>query len=326
MLQFETCVTNVSRSDEEWIVTSCYLPTQEIHTEKYDAVFVCNGHYSIPEMPKFPGLEVFKKNKPDDVVIHTVKYRSPLHYKDKNVLIIGGGPSAQDISIDIASEAKLVYISHHVNVLLSVKFPDNIVHKPDIEYFTENGAVFTDGSSSHIDRVLLATGYRYNLDFLDDSCGVWVEDYGYVTPLYKQLINISQPTMAFIGLPFRTFIFPLFETQVKCMIKILSGKVSLPDRGEMYKDRRKEEENGKSKGIPKRKYHNLASRVRQYMNELYELGKLEPLEEVVFGIYEKTMALRKIDLVDYRNHKFRIKDSENFEVFHVGQSVGKTQC
>lgn len=62
-------------------------------------------------------------------------------------------------------------------------------------------------------HLLGLSGYYYDFPFLDETCDIAVDD-NYVRPLYKQMINIKHPTMAFIGIPFRSFIFPLFEIQV----------------------------------------------------------------------------------------------------------------
>uniref|UniRef100_A0A0V0GBF9 Flavin-containing monooxygenase n=1 Tax=Triatoma dimidiata TaxID=72491 RepID=A0A0V0GBF9_TRIDM len=313
-IKFETEVTKVSRIMEEWELIACHFPTNQITKVKYDVIFVCNGHYSVPQIPHFNGLENFKRKKGENRVIHSIKYRRPEMYEGLQVLIIGGGPSAVDISIDISSAAKYIYLSHHIDELKNSKMPANIIHKPDIDCFYDDGVTFIDGTYSQIDRVILGTGYRYNLDFLDDTCGLWIEDHMYVTPLYKQLISISNPTMAIIGLPFRTFIFPLLETQVKCMIQILNGHATLPSAVEMHKERQLNEQNFELKGIPKRKYHNIAGLVRQYVSELVALGNLEPLKEVLFNMLEKNMSIRKEDLVGYRNYKFTIVDTENYKV------------
>ena len=50
------------------------------------------------------------------------------------------------------------------------------------------------------EAVILATGYHYNFPFLDPKCGVKVEN-RVVQPLFKHLISIANPTLAFVGLP-----------------------------------------------------------------------------------------------------------------------------
>ena len=68
------------------------------------------------------------------------------------------------------------------------------------------------------EAVILATGYHYNFPFLDPKCGVKVED-RVVQPLYKHLISIANPSLAFVGLP----------VQVVCKFNISDTKFSLPD-------------------------------------------------------------------------------------------------
>ena len=49
----------------------------------------------------------------------------------------------------------------------------DLTAKPDVVALTERGARFTDGSEEDVDLVLLATGYRYLLPFLDESLLTW---------------------------------------------------------------------------------------------------------------------------------------------------------
>ncbi len=58
------------------------------------------------------------------------------------------------------------------------------------------------------------TGYEYYFPFLDDSCGIETVEKKIIRPLYKQFLNIEHPSMCFIGLLQKTFVFPLFDLQV----------------------------------------------------------------------------------------------------------------
>lgn len=70
-----------------------------------------------------------------------------------------------------------------------------------------------DQSFVTADAFMFCTGYRYNFPFLDESCGIKVDD-NYVTPLYKHLINIDHSTMCIVGIPTIVIPFPLFHAQV----------------------------------------------------------------------------------------------------------------
>ncbi|MFT4009339.1 MAG: amino acid permease [Nocardioidaceae bacterium] len=49
----------------------------------------------------------------------------------------------------------------------------DLVAKPDVDHLTPTGAVFTDGSSVEVDEVLLATGYDYQVPFVDRDLFEW---------------------------------------------------------------------------------------------------------------------------------------------------------
>lgn len=50
---------------------------------------------------------------------------------------------------------------------------------------------------------------------LSVDSGIHVEE-NYVQPLYKHIINIEHPTMAFIGIPTTLIPYPFMDLQVKC--------------------------------------------------------------------------------------------------------------
>lgn len=56
-------------------------------------------------------------------------------------------------------------------------------------------------------------GYTYKYPFLSSDCGIKVED-NVIKNLFKHMINIEYPTMAFIGVPRNTTGFYLFDFQV----------------------------------------------------------------------------------------------------------------
>lgn len=55
-------------------------------------------------------------------------------------------------------------------------------------------------------------GYNYSFAFLSTDCGIHV-DRKSIQPLYRQILNIKYPTMAFIGIP-ESAIITTFDVQV----------------------------------------------------------------------------------------------------------------
>lgn len=155
------------------------LPTNKIETFVFDAIFVCNGHNSVPFTPDFDGVNEFQAHH-----MHSHDYRradafkgSIIHFKmelshieitsklqsinftfpDKIVLIIGGGPSGVDLTFAIAEHAKTVIFSHHTHNQNHV-YPANVIRRGTIRKFTRNGAIFDDGHEIGISDVIFCTG------------------------------------------------------------------------------------------------------------------------------------------------------------------------
>lgn len=74
---------------------------QEMEEHIFDAVFVCNGHFTVPRTPSF--AEKYKKP-----AIHCHYYRRPSDYNGKTVAVVGAGPSGCDICLQLAECAKKV--------------------------------------------------------------------------------------------------------------------------------------------------------------------------------------------------------------------------
>ena len=82
--------------------------------------------------------------------------------------------------------------------------------------------------------------------------------------LHKDIFYIPDPTLIFIGIPFFTATFSLFEFQAIVVASVLTGKASLPTGEEMkreYRQRLQEKGTGTM-------FHSLKDREVEYVNEL----------------------------------------------------------
>ena len=78
-----------------------------------DCLVLGVGLASFPFIPIIKGLEEFKGE-----VIHSIKYKNPHLYKNKNVLIVGAGNSAAEISYELSEEGidTTIYIKNGANI------------------------------------------------------------------------------------------------------------------------------------------------------------------------------------------------------------------
>ena len=77
--------------------------TQERRTEAFDALVVCNGHYSEPRIPAIPGSREFPGRQ-----LHTHNFRENSGFAGQTVVVMGASASGQDIAREIAEVAKTV--------------------------------------------------------------------------------------------------------------------------------------------------------------------------------------------------------------------------
>ncbi|KAI7742065.1 hypothetical protein M8C21_030071, partial [Ambrosia artemisiifolia] len=179
---------------------------------------------------------------------------------DQIVVVIGSGPSAVDISREIAMVSKEVHMSSRsplVKVAKSDKF-NNMWQHSKINCISEDGWItFQDGFSTDADIILHCTGYKLHLPFLKTNGMVIVEDKR-IGPLYKHVFPPQlAPRLSFVGIPERSYPFIITECQSRWIAYTLSAKVSLPSEDEMLNEIEKHYKEMKEKGLPEHSTHQL---------------------------------------------------------------------
>lgn len=288
------------------VIVKNLLSTAGYETLLFDAIFVCNGHFTTPFYPNLKGFEIYSGKQS-----HSHEYRKAEKFTHKTVLVIGGGPSGVDISQDIVKCAKKVFWSHH---LTSQKIfgIENFIQKPDVSQLTENGAEFVDGSIEEIDEIVYCTGYKFTFPFLSVDCGITTDE-NYVRPLYKHCININYPTMAFIGLHSQVCPFQLFDLQVRFFLTFLTSQKLFLSKDEMIKDTEFDMSERWKRGLSKKKAHSLGKIYQEkYFADLASTAQIDPIKPVILKIYNESHQHKSQDFHSYRQYNFIILDDENF--------------
>nr|XP_023025798.1 senecionine N-oxygenase-like [Leptinotarsa decemlineata] len=269
----------IPSNDKRWNLELTDLKTRENIKNEYDAVFVCVGNYSVPSVPKLEGITSFQGS-----VIHSHDYRNPKSYKNKTVLIIGSGPSGIDIAKLVSSVADKTILSHRSELHPSWKISEEIAIKPEVRQFKPRSVIFHDASEEEIDDVIFCTGYKYSYPFLSPECGIEVEN-NWVKYLYKHVINIEHPTMAFIGVPFRIFPFPIFGIQVRFFLSYLDGNISIT-KEEMMEEVMEYMKRKQQLGIPLHQTHLLGLFQGEYMEDIADTAKIKRVPPVYVKMYK----------------------------------------
>jgi ACS family pantothenate transporter-like MFS transporter len=211
------------------------------------------------------------------------------------VLLIGAGVSSTDIAKELGPIAQRIYQSSRsgdfdlpahllpenasrVGPVTAFDFPNNQRGHGDLrdeEPLPLKATIASGEQLCDIDYVILCTGYMFSLPFLkefhndqlapeeaDDK--VLVTDGRQIHNLYKDIFYIPDPSLIFIGVPFYTATFSLFDFQALIVSAVLSGRAKLPSEHEM---RAQYDARVSVKGYG-RHFHSLREREEEYVNEL----------------------------------------------------------
>ena len=263
----------------------------------FDAVVVCNGHYSEPRVPRFPGAETWPGTQ-----MHSHNYREPegraFSFRGKRVVVLGAAASGEDLSREIASVAAEVTLASRgfappkdasSGDFPLDSYPRNMRRAPGITALLPetSGVAFEDGSARHdVDVVLYATGYRVTFPFFASFDGEEEQEEqasasdsesrlaprsvdNRVAPLFEHVFPpASGPSLSFIGLPWKVVPFPQFEAQARWVARALSGAAALPGRAEMASRAAAAEAADRGAGVADRHAHRMGNAQFAYNDRL----------------------------------------------------------
>ena len=269
----------VSKTDEE----------RSNERSVFDAVVVCNGHYSEPRCPTISGSDAWPGTQ-----MHSHNYRTPegerFSFRGKSVVVLGAMASGEDLSREIASVAKHVTLASRGFVKPSDasrgdfpldSYPENMSRAPGIAALLPetSGVLFEDGSVAHdVDVVLYATGYHVTFPFFASFHEETFHEEilvprafdNRVAPLFEHVFPpASAPSLSFIGLPWKVVPFPQFEAQARWVAKTLSGAAQLPGRREMAETAKAAERADLENNVADRHAHRMGDAQFAYNKRLY---------------------------------------------------------
>jgi hypothetical protein len=97
-IRFNTKVHKAIPIDNKWKIFF------EDSSEDFDYLVVANGHHWSPRIPNFDGNF-------SGELMHSHQFKNNEYFKDKSVLVVGGGNSACDIAVEVSRVAKKTSIS-----------------------------------------------------------------------------------------------------------------------------------------------------------------------------------------------------------------------
>ncbi|MDE0444075.1 MAG: FAD-dependent oxidoreductase [Gammaproteobacteria bacterium] len=282
-------VRNVVRGDG-WLVDG----------ERFDAVAVCNGHFSEPRVPELPGLADFP-----GVALHSHNYRRPDAFAGKRLVVLGSSVSGGDLSSELAQVAEVFFSGRLFENRPPLSEQAGPIRRcPPIAHFDGSDVVLTNGERiREVDAILFCTGYWYRFPFLA-SDWVSVGD-NWVKGLYRQVVAVEDSSLAFIGLPFRIVPFPLFQRQARWWARSLAGRFTLPDLDDRRRDHCDEVARLRSEGVAERHFHRLEDAQIGYMNRLAEQCGDRAVPDWFVALWREHNANARRHPKDYRDRPLR---------------------
>lgn len=229
-IRFSTAVRSVRENDDSsFAVTTHDHTTDTITTENFDWVVVASGHFSVPNMPSYPGYDTFSGR-----ILHAHDFRDALEFADKDVMIIGASYSAEDIGSQCWKYgAKSVTVSSR-NGPIGYDWPDNWEEKPILSHVDKDIVHFTDGTSRHIDAIISCTGYLHHFPFMDAPLRLVTGNRLWTPDLYKGVVFEPNNQIFYLGMQDQYYTFNMFDAQAWFARDVMLGRIELPSADDQH--------------------------------------------------------------------------------------------
>ncbi|KAI1878457.1 uncharacterized protein JN550_000639 [Neoarthrinium moseri] len=241
LVSYNTTVEKAEKVGAEWKITLRKEAEAKDYwwVEWFDAVVVASGHYSVPYIPRIPGLEEFAAARPGSV-IHSKHFRGRDAFRGKRVITVGASVSSADIAFDLVNTAQLPVYSVVVGRNFNGYFGDVAFNNPGIDKRPTISRIdastrtvhFEDGTSvPDVDHLIFGTGFSWTLPFLP---GVEIRN-NRVPNLYQHVVYQKDPSLLFVGAVGAGLTFKIFEWQAVLAARVLAGRAKLPPVEEQEK-------------------------------------------------------------------------------------------
>ena len=224
-IRFRTPVRMVTfdEASQKFTVTVHDLVKDHTYSELFDDVVVASGHFSTPNVPEFPGFSTFNGR-----ILHAHDFRDAREFSGKDILVVGTSYSAEDIGSQCWKYGcKSVTVSHRT-APMGYDWPDNWKEVPLLAKVEGNTATFKDGSTCHVDAIILCTGYQHHFPFLPDGLRLRTKNRLATADLYKGVAWVKNPKLFYLGMQDQWYTFNMFDAQAWYVRDVIMGRLAVP--------------------------------------------------------------------------------------------------
>ncbi|MCA3435946.1 MAG: NAD(P)/FAD-dependent oxidoreductase [Rhodobacter sp.] len=224
-IRFRTPVRHVAHdaATGRFTVTAHDLKNDHVYCEEFDHVVVASGHFSTPNVPEFPGFATFNGR-----ILHAHDFRDAREFAGRDILIVGTSYSAEDIGSQCWKYGcKSVTVSHRT-AAMGYDWPENWKEVPLLEKVEGNTATFRDGTTTHVDAIILCTGYLHHFPFLPDGLRLKTKNRLATASLYKGVVWAANPKLFYLGMQDQWYTFNMFDAQAWYVRDVILGRQGVP--------------------------------------------------------------------------------------------------
>lgn len=263
LVRFNTTVTNVKFNEDKFEITSLDKKNQKISNKKFDYLVVATGHFSVPFIPEYKGMDSFPGR-----IMHSHDFRDAEEFRNRNVIVLGSSYSAEDIALQCNKYgAKSVTIGYRHNAM-GFKWPQTMKEVHYLDRLEGKKAIFKDGHEQEADVIILCTGYLHHFPFLEESLQLKTRNRLYPPKLYKGVVWQSNHKLMYLGMQDQFHTFNMFDCQGWYARDVIMGKIKLPSDTEIEKDINKWVEMEEKLEDP----YQMIDFQTEYTKELHELS------------------------------------------------------
>ena len=230
-LRFNTSVTNIEYTGSQFYLTAKNKIDNKMSTEVFDKVIIATGHFSVPYVPEYEGMNNFPGR-----ILHSHDFRDAEEFRNKKVIVLGSSYSAEDIALQCYKYGAASVTIGYRNNPMGFKWPQEMKEVHYLQKLEGKKAIFKDGHIQEADAIILCTGYLHHFPFLSDELKLETYNRLYPPQLYKGVAWQDNTNLFYLGMQDQFHTFNMFDVQAWYVRDIIMNKISLPTAEEISND------------------------------------------------------------------------------------------
>ena len=223
-IKFNTTITQAKFNGNQFEVSALNKKDNTISSNNYDYLVVASGHFSVPYIPEYKGMNSFPGR-----ILHGHDFRDAEEFRNKDIVVLGSSYSAEDIALQCYKYgAKSVTIGYRNNPM-GFKWPEGMKEVHYLDRLEGNKAIFKDGHEQNADAIILCSGYLHHFPFLEDSLKLKTGNRLYPTKLYKGVVWQDNHRLMYLGMQDQFHTFNMFDCQAWFARDIIMDKIKMPN-------------------------------------------------------------------------------------------------